>query len=182
MTDLVKTKNKKQKAQRSKQAEEKTVGDKNRDKNRRGKSNQQESRQQKNAYSKVSQFLTKNLRKIGVAAFFLALLVVVFVGSSIGFTKCEPGFRNVRMYSGDSKQGTKNLSAKQFCLSFSKVADFWHDPLRTTNRVSGLSCVDIDECSLNRLNRCSPLAFCTNSGIMKTYSQSFSSFVFKIFF
>ena len=97
MTDLVKTK--KQRAQRSKPAKEKTVGDKNRGRNCRGQSNQHEGQQKKNAYSKVSQFLTKNLRKIGVAVFFLGLLVVVFVGSTIGFTKCEPGFRNVRMYS-----------------------------------------------------------------------------------
>ena len=34
-------------------------------------------------------------KQVCVGIFFLALLVLVFVGSAVGFSKCEPGFRNV---------------------------------------------------------------------------------------
>ena len=87
-------------------------------KTRGRKSKNQEIEQKKNAFSKVSGFLAEYIpeylhkyltksgrgnekqakmrQKVCVAAFFLALLVLVFVGSSVGFSKCEPGFRSVR--------------------------------------------------------------------------------------
>ena len=45
--------------------------------------------------------------KILGAVFFVSLLVVVFVGSAVGFSKCETGFRNVHQVSQLSSKSAK---------------------------------------------------------------------------
>ena len=92
---------------------------------RRRKPKNQKIEQKKNVLSKVSGFISKYIpeylkkyfsrnkgdkkkngrgkktrggigQKAGVVVSFVAILILVFVGSSVGFSKCEPGFRNVR--------------------------------------------------------------------------------------